>query len=158
MKSLIIFVLITLMLITSVSAECVDTDDGKNFGVKGVTTYTKDGRVISEVVDSCLDETRLEEYFCEPDGKSTATRYDCLEGCEDGICIEEKPIEEVVEEPEVVISEEPEEEIIIAEPEVEPTQTNNIWVSIVILALIIAAVIFWKKKKKPKKDKEEKKK
>jgi len=104
MKRLIVLlVLITLVLAINAYADCTETDDGTDFAVKGVTTYTKEGREISKTIDQCLDENRLEENFCDSAGKSDIERYDCPEGCEEGACI---GMEEVAETPEEVVEEE----------------------------------------------------
>ncbi len=133
-RLLVLLTLITLMLAVGVFAECTETDDGKDFAVKGTTTYSKEGKEISKTVDQCLDESILEENFCDSDGKSDIERYECPEGCEDGACLgmeaAETP-EEVVEEE--VPAEEPTEVIpeeTPSEPEVTPVKVS--WFSSVI--------------------------
>ncbi|MBU4501628.1 MAG: hypothetical protein KKA79_03490 [Nanoarchaeota archaeon] len=159
MKRLGILLVMALFLTIGVSAECTDSDGGQNYEEKGTTIYTKNDNVISEVVDQCLDETRLEEYFCDPDGKTTLERYDCPEGCMDGACIgEEAEVEEVVEE-------ETTEEIIEETAEIPPEETEEpvttvtpsksntrLIVGLVIVVLLAGAVVckkkFFKKKEK----------
>ena len=130
----VLLTLMTLILAVGVLAECVDSDDGKEYITKGTTTYSKEGKEISKTVDQCLDESILEENFCDSDGKSDIERYECLEGCEDGACLgmeaAETP-EEVVEEE--VPAEEPTEVIqeeTPSEPEVTPVKVS--WFSRVI--------------------------
>ncbi len=125
-RLLVLLTLITLMLAVGVFAECTETDDGKDFAVKGTTTYSKEGKEISKTVDQCLDESILEENFCDSDGKSDIERYECPEGCEDGACIgmkaAETPAEEVVEEE---VPEELPVEEVVEEPEVTPPELEK---------------------------------
>jgi hypothetical protein len=81
--SLIIFVSIHVVY----ASECVDTDEGKDFLVKGTVTYGS----VNEV-DKCnynVNENKnnlLLERFC----KETSTSFywvKCSQGCEDGACI-----------------------------------------------------------------------
>ena len=162
MKKLILFVLVILMFTTSVFAECVDSDDGKDFDVKGTTIYTKNGNEISNVEDACLDENRLEEFFCDPDGKTTSERYDCVEGCEEGACkgkIEtiEVPKEEFVETPQELENEDgvmeiTPEETIVEDEVITPKKTNYLWIGIFAILVILAIAIFVFKKRSKKEE------
>ena len=161
-RLLVLLTLMTLMLAVGVFAQCTETDDGKDFAVKGTTTYSKGGMEISKTIDQCLDESILEENFCDSDGKSDIERYECPKGCEDGACIgmeaaetpEEVVKEEVpAEEPKEVIPEETPE----TQPEVTPTEAKSYtWIAIVAVLVIIgiAVVMFLKMKKKKEVKKE----
>lgn len=153
MRSIIILMAIILMLTSSVLAECVDTDEGKNYGVKGTTTYTK-GSYQDVHVDFCSHENSLVEYFCEEStGKPSSEFYHC--DCVDGACVdEEEVVEEITEEIVEEVEEEveiPPEETIDEEPEV-PTESSDawIWISAVIIAILIAVLMVLKKKKAKK--------
>lgn len=125
----VLLALMTMMLAVGVFAECTETDDGKDFAVKGTTTYSKEGKEISKTIDQCLDESILEENFCDSDGKSDIERYECPEGCEDGACIGIKAAETPAEEEEVVKEEVPEElpveEKVVEEPNVTPPEPEK---------------------------------
>ena len=93
-RLLVLLALITLILAVGVFAEFTETDDGKDFAVKGTTTYSKDGNIVTENVDLCRAEDTLLEYFCDSTGKTTSEYYHCV--CVDCACTDiEKPVEEV---------------------------------------------------------------
>lgn len=76
--------------------ECTDSDDGKDYSVKGETTDFGDTRK-----DSCLDSNTLTEFYCEQaEGQTRPSRgakqKKCEYGCKDGVCVEE-PSEEDLE-------------------------------------------------------------
>lgn len=110
-KGLIIgvcFLFIVLML-SFVSAECTDSDGGKNPAIKGTTsgwnsfddssftTKTDYCYVYGDVVDENLEQCSGEgcgimEFHCTTGGGSNnlfvgGTFYYCSEGCQDGVCI-----------------------------------------------------------------------
>jgi len=74
-------ILITLILLTGVvSAECFDSDDGKNkYEFGGVTDN-------SETYQDECDGDNIIEYFCSLDGVASFTMLQCVNGCEDGEC------------------------------------------------------------------------
>ena len=153
MKKLIFLSLVVLMLASSVFAECTDTDDGENYGVKGTTTFTKGGNVISENTDLCKDEGTLIEYFCDESGKTSLNYFICE--CVDGACVgmeeaveeevpEEEEEEEIIEE-DIFVAEDP----VIEEPKVTKSKIYCGAIVIAVLGvLIIAAAVFWKKREK----------
>jgi len=104
-RLLVLLVLITLISAVGVFAECTETDDGKDFAVKGTTTYSKGNNVIAENVDLCINSGTLTEYFCDQDGKTTYENYAC--NCVDGACTDVTETEEPAEVPPVETPEEP---------------------------------------------------
>lgn len=147
-RLLVLLTLMSLMLAVSVFAECTDTDDGKEYAVKG---STDDGTVAEPYSDFCKDEGTLIEYFCDDTDQATFEYYHC--DCVNGACTDvEAPVEEAVEE---VPAEEPveviPEETLELQPEVTPTEAKSYnWVALVAVLVIlgVAAVMFWKMKKK----------
>lgn len=72
---------------------CTDSDDGKDYSVKGETTDFGDTRT-----DSCFDSNTVTEFYCEQaEGQTRPSRgaeqKSCEYGCKDGICAAE-PSEE----------------------------------------------------------------
>ena len=70
------------------AADCVDTDGGKNYNLKGTVTPADSGAVKE---DRCtgtptVSPNQLKEYFCNPDGSRGEEYYDCPNGCNDGAC------------------------------------------------------------------------
>ncbi|MBR9676262.1 hypothetical protein GOV05_04595 [Candidatus Woesearchaeota archaeon] len=63
---------------------CTDTDDGKNFYVKGKLTWPAQNFVIE---DRC-SEGKLAEYVCTDDAYQRIY-HSCSYGCSDGACLEE---------------------------------------------------------------------
>lgn len=164
MKKLIVLLALTaLILSVGVSAECTDSDDGRNYGVKGTTTVTKNEKIISENIDLCMDKLTVIEYLCDQFSKTTFEYYPC--DCVDGVCInlveetpEEEEIveEEVVEEEEEVVEEEepvevPPEETPPETPEITPAKIDYTKTGLLVTLLVIiivAGIMFWKVKKK----------
>jgi PKD repeat protein len=69
--------------------KCTDTDGGKDYYVKGITTGLAGDNLISTDTDFCRDSNMLVEWFCLSDQKTrTNTNYYCPNGCVDGACIE----------------------------------------------------------------------
>lgn len=62
--------------------ECVDTDGGKDYFVKGSTQKT--GGIT--YTDQCNDLEVLNEFYCNEDGFVYGELYDCSYGCSDGAC------------------------------------------------------------------------
>jgi len=64
----------------SSSAACNDTDGGKNFSVKGSTSFG--GNVYTDFCNG----SSVVEYYCQ-DSQGYSTTYNCPYGCSDGICL-----------------------------------------------------------------------
>ncbi len=64
--------------------QCVDSDEGKDYSVKGTVTYND-----QEYNDTCDDDDTLKEYYCE-DGELKSETHACGSGyiCQDGACVE----------------------------------------------------------------------
>lgn len=66
---------------------CTDTDNGKDYEVKGTISGLDSNNKRMSAIDYCYDENTLLEYYCDEDGKHVKGEYkDCP--CSDGICIE----------------------------------------------------------------------
>jgi hypothetical protein len=95
----IALILLTIMLLGlgMVSAECFDSDGGKNKYDFGGVTYN--GETYS---DTC-DGDNIKEYFCSVDGIASFTTLECVNGCEEGICVisSSPPISSAPEEEEI---------------------------------------------------------
>jgi len=77
--------LVFLLLIVSVNADCSDSDDGKDFYEKGAVDSDQYFGGLCE--DKCVGNT-LEEKLCTAYDKCGLETYLCPYGCEDGRCIE----------------------------------------------------------------------
>ncbi len=71
------------------SLSCVDTDKGKNYYVKGTTSWCPSndamGMPCSAFIDNCLNGVLREGYCSETDSIKTE-EYVCPNGCDDGAC------------------------------------------------------------------------
>ena len=67
------------------SLVCADSDNGKNYEVKGTTRGKSSGGVIVTSYDYCSG-TRLVEWFCAGD-YLTNVIYACSNGCSNGACL-----------------------------------------------------------------------
>ena len=67
------------------SVNCIETDNGKDYYVKGSIEYgtSRKGE------DYCVLENQLKEYYCE-DNKMMVGVYQCEE-CNDGACVKSNP-------------------------------------------------------------------
>ncbi len=67
-------------------SSCTETDKGRDYSIRGVTTSTVSGKTIRST-DVCLDQ-RLTEYYCDG-GKTTSEKIVCPEGktCSNGKCV-----------------------------------------------------------------------
>ena len=71
---------------------CTDSDNGKNYFVKGTTTgpfrYHGTLEPVTTVTDSCLGDVynTLMENYCNSDGTRDWLQFMCPNGCEDGAC------------------------------------------------------------------------
>ncbi|MBT3324041.1 hypothetical protein HN681_03525 [archaeon] len=77
----IISILLILLLLSGfATAECFDSDNGKNkYEFGGVTS---DGETYQ---DTCEGEN-IQEYYCSVDEVASYTILPCVNGCEEGIC------------------------------------------------------------------------
>jgi len=81
---------------------CTDSDDGKNYTIKGTAFGIKLGTIDEEVIyeDVCLEDNadgdNLQESFCVIDEdkkeKVSFEFYNCLKGCKDGVCRESEKV------------------------------------------------------------------
>lgn len=62
---------------------CSDSDNGKDYFVKGVVSYCSEEGCSSEE-DSCYGK-KLVEWYCENNEKGFE-RYECEDECDDGVC------------------------------------------------------------------------
>ncbi len=126
MKLWILF-FIAILMIGFVSAQCIDTDGGKNKYEPGTITDQKDS-----YSDVC-DNENIQEYFCSIEGIAEYTTLQCVNGCDNGACLlaNEKPI--------------------TAAPETESNPNLKWYFYGAIIILIIGIYIYlfkWKKKKR----------
>ena len=84
MKKLYLLFLLTVLMISSVNAACVDTDAGEVFDTKGTVTADIAGTDY-DMVDSCLSDSELKEFYCDGDSSSFSMKQ-C--NCVDGACSE----------------------------------------------------------------------
>jgi hypothetical protein len=73
-------IILGLLLISLVNAECIDSDNGKN-------KYDA-GQVIDDTgtyYDGCQDND-IKEYFCSVEGLAAYAILPCLNGCKDNAC------------------------------------------------------------------------
>lgn len=73
-------IILTILMISLVSAECTDSDGGKNkydLGsvMENEITYT----------DECQDND-IKEYFCSMENAASYSILPCVNGCKDGSC------------------------------------------------------------------------
>jgi hypothetical protein len=68
------------------SENCIDSDGGKNYYVKGSVVYSDN----PALVDYCKGNDDLFEYFCSGEnGMPKGMNITCDRGCKDGACIRE---------------------------------------------------------------------
>jgi len=67
-------------------ADCTDTDNGRNYYVKGEITGELVSGPGSPSADMCLNEIKLRELFCNSNSKGEPRLYECPNGCNDGAC------------------------------------------------------------------------
>src|SRR3989344_3921045 len=71
----------------AVSSSCVDSDNGKNYFVKGTTSgIDAKTNVQTSQTDRCANRRTLIEYFCDANGKVASVFTACSLGCSSGIC------------------------------------------------------------------------
>lgn len=90
MRKLFLFCVFVLLVggLEVVSAECVDSDGGKSFYIRGDIEYTA-GPGIAGGSDECESSTLLDELYCDENNFGAHEYYECPNGCADGVCIEE---------------------------------------------------------------------
>jgi hypothetical protein len=72
---------------TSTPITCTDSDNEKNYFVKGATTWGPFSGIMQNASDSCdLAGKTLSERYCL-DGYSKVEYYQCPNGCKDGACL-----------------------------------------------------------------------
>jgi len=71
---------------------CTDTDPLSDRYVKGLCTAKTGGTAW----DYCYDDNWVHDYGCQPTGWCTPSGYQCPNGCNNGMCIEEEEEEPVV--------------------------------------------------------------
>ncbi|MBI5797296.1 hypothetical protein HZA98_00140 [Candidatus Woesearchaeota archaeon] len=71
---------ILLLLVSFVSAQCLDSDDGKNKYESG-TVKDRD----QSYTDAC-QAADIKEYFCSVDDTAAYTILPCVNGCKEGAC------------------------------------------------------------------------
>jgi len=67
--------------------QCIDSDGGINYDVKGSCTDSFG----AQGDDECLDRVTLSEKYCSAKPDCFAKSYDCPHGCSNGACITEAP-------------------------------------------------------------------
>ena len=83
MKKTVLWCLFFLLMIsTSASAACTDSDGGKDYYVKGTTSTDS-----SWSEDRCLQYGQLTEIYCGDGGVMSSITFTCPNGCEDGACL-----------------------------------------------------------------------
>ena len=79
---LIPLLLLLILSLSLVSAECFDSDEGKNKYEFGGVTYNQE-----TYQDECENENTIKEYFCSVDEVASYTTLPCINGCSDGKCL-----------------------------------------------------------------------
>lgn len=75
-----LLILILILSLSLVSAQCIDSDAGKNKYEPGTVTEEEDS-----FTDEC-EEENIKEYFCTVEGIPSYTILPCVNGCLDGAC------------------------------------------------------------------------
>lgn len=70
---------------TATGTTCADSDNGKNYNVKGTVNYC-DAAGCSSKEDSCSGKKLIERY-CE-NNEARYEEYECKDECDNGICLE----------------------------------------------------------------------
>lgn len=69
---------------TAGEVTCTDSDNGKNYNIKGIVDYCDSSGCSSEK-DSCSDK-KLTEWFCE-NNERHYEEHNCEFDCDDGVCV-----------------------------------------------------------------------
>ncbi|MFH1711182.1 MAG: hypothetical protein ABH840_02630 [Nanoarchaeota archaeon] len=67
-----------------IGARCADSDNGKNYGLKGIVSYCDEDNNCDNEEDFCSGK-KLTEYFCE-NSQSQLEAHDCENDCDNGAC------------------------------------------------------------------------
>lgn len=113
--------------ISLVSAQCIDTDGGKNKYESGSVTDQKES-----YADICEQEN-IKEYFCTIEGIASYTILPCVNGCTNAACL--------------LANEQPKAQA----PEQKESSNIQLYLYGIIIIGIIALYIYlfkWKKKKR----------
>ncbi len=65
---------------------CQDTDGGFNYEELGTVSGNEGRRGSYQYTDTCLDQTRLKEWYCQG-SIAEFDQYRCQGGCENGACL-----------------------------------------------------------------------
>src|SRR3989339_19598 len=64
-----------------IDSTCTDSDNGKDYFVKGTTKYTG-----GSYIDSCMGGNSAIEYYCDETGVGKTENYSCEFGCVNDVC------------------------------------------------------------------------
>ena len=117
----------TILFLGIVSAECTDSDGGKNKYEPGTVTDREDN-----FQDQC-DNENVQEYFCSVEGIASYTTLPCVNGCLDDAC--------------QLANELPKS----SAPEETDNRTFKLYFYVAIILVILSLYIYWFKLKKKKK-------
>jgi hypothetical protein len=81
-KSIIAFLMMLLVGIIMVNAVCTDSDNGKNYNIKGTLIYTS-----LKYSDYCFGNKYVAEFYCLSERPYMILNY-CSNGCSNGACKE----------------------------------------------------------------------
>ena len=65
---------------------CYDSDEGNNKFNQGIVSYFNNVTYVRRG-DYCINNNRLVEYYCSNNGLGISRNYNCLNGCSNGVCI-----------------------------------------------------------------------
>jgi len=123
----ILLVITTLLLLGTVSAECFDSDGGKNkYEFGGVTEN-------AETFQDACEEQNIREYFCSVEGVASYTILPCVNGCAEGACQLANEVPRSLA------------------PEEEGTTNTMTYLYIVLILIIVGLYAYWFKIRKKKK-------
>lgn len=100
-KEVLLSIFIILLIFNFISAECIDSDGGKDYYTFGKLNYninktSKDSCIVKDeetyiFVESCIDSDSnkcyLIEKFCNEFGEADQEVIRCSNGCEDNVCL-----------------------------------------------------------------------
>ena len=72
-------------LLYAVTIGCTETDNGRDYFVKGYVLYSRDGISYCLFADTCNGNI-VREFYCY-NGSIRYINYNCPQGCSDGRCI-----------------------------------------------------------------------
>ncbi|MFQ5531812.1 MAG: hypothetical protein ACE5ES_04315 [Candidatus Nanoarchaeia archaeon] len=66
---------------------CIDTDNGQDFNLTGIVSYTNiTTGITTNFTDFCINSTTLTEYYCNPTNDTISIENFCNLGCLNGAC------------------------------------------------------------------------